>query len=131
MKPEDRAVLLPGKPAAGLPLAGGLVRVFKNSLLVLLLNVFATSVSLFPLRLFPRLGRIAVRVGRPGERICRIPLIGAEIFLAVAAHALGLGEEIGSLKKDKSADIIAIRCDTVESQPIYDIDRQRVYSTSR
>lgn len=48
-----------------------------------------------------------------------------------AAHALGLGEEIGSLKKDKSADIIAIRCDTVESQPIYDIYSHLVYSTSR
>ncbi|MEM7304623.1 MAG: TRZ/ATZ family hydrolase [Pseudomonadota bacterium] len=48
-----------------------------------------------------------------------------------AARALGLADEIGSLQKDKSADIIAIRCDTVESLPIYDIYSHLVYSTSR
>ena len=48
-----------------------------------------------------------------------------------AANALGLGDEIGSLEKDKSADIIAIRCDTVEGQPIYDVFSHLVYSTSR
>ncbi|MEM8845400.1 MAG: amidohydrolase family protein, partial [Pseudomonadota bacterium] len=48
-----------------------------------------------------------------------------------AAHALGLGDEIGSLEKNKSADIIAISCDTVESLPMYDVFSHLVYSTSR
>ena len=48
-----------------------------------------------------------------------------------AAIALGLGDEIGSLEKGKSADIIAIRCDTVESQPMYDVYSHLVYSTAR
>lgn len=48
-----------------------------------------------------------------------------------AATALGLSDEIGSLEENKSADIIAIRCDQIESQPLYDILSHLVYSTNR
>ena len=48
-----------------------------------------------------------------------------------AASALGLDEEIGSLEKNKSADIIAISCDRVEGHPLYDVYSHLVYSTNR
>lgn len=48
-----------------------------------------------------------------------------------AAMALGLEDEIGSLEKDKSADIIAISCDNIEGHPLYDIYSHLVYSTER
>lgn len=48
-----------------------------------------------------------------------------------AATSLGLEEEIGSLEIDKSADIIAIRCDQVENHPLYDVYSHLVYSTDR
>ena len=48
-----------------------------------------------------------------------------------AAHALGLADEIGSLQINKSADVIAIRCDNVESQPMYDLFSHLAYSTDR
>ncbi len=48
-----------------------------------------------------------------------------------AASALGLENEIGSLEKNKSADIIAVRCDSIESQPMYDVHSHLVYSTNR
>ncbi len=48
-----------------------------------------------------------------------------------AANALGLGSEIGSLEKNKSADIIAVRCDSIESQPMYDVHSHLVYSAHR
>lgn len=48
-----------------------------------------------------------------------------------AAQALGLDDEIGSLEKNKSADIIAIRCDNIESFPLYDIYSHLVYSAER
>ena len=46
-----------------------------------------------------------------------------------AAKALGLENDIGSLEKGKSADIIAISCDSVEGHPLYDIYSHLVYST--
>ena len=48
-----------------------------------------------------------------------------------AAKALGLESEIGSIEINKSADIIAVRCDSIESQPLYDIHSHLVYSTHR
>ena len=48
-----------------------------------------------------------------------------------AARALGIAEETGSLEIDKSADIIAVRCDHVESQPMYDLYGHLAYSTDR
>ena len=48
-----------------------------------------------------------------------------------AAHALGLGSEIGSLEVGKSADIIAIECNSIESQPHFDLYSHLTYSTDR
>jgi len=48
-----------------------------------------------------------------------------------AARALGLGNEIGSIEKHKSADIIAIHCNNIESYPHYDVFSHLVYSTDR
>lgn len=48
-----------------------------------------------------------------------------------AACAFGLDDEIGSLEKGKSADIIAINCNHVEANPLYDIYSHLVYSTER
>ena len=48
-----------------------------------------------------------------------------------AAKALRLDKEIGSIEKGKSADLIAISCDSVESQPMYDVCSHLVYSTDR
>lgn len=48
-----------------------------------------------------------------------------------AATALGLRDQTGSLETGKSADIIAIRCDQIESQPLYDIHSHLVYGTDR
>lgn len=48
-----------------------------------------------------------------------------------AAQALGLADEIGSIEKHKSADIIAINCSDIESHPHYDIYSHLVYSTDR
>ena len=48
-----------------------------------------------------------------------------------AARAFRLDDEIGSLEKDKSADIIAIDCDSIEGHPLYDIYSHLVYGTER
>lgn len=48
-----------------------------------------------------------------------------------AASAFGLDDEIGSLEKNKSADIIAIDCNHIEANPLYDIYSHLVYSTER
>ena len=48
-----------------------------------------------------------------------------------AANALGIGAETGSLEPEKSADIIAIQCNSVEGQPFYDLHSHLVYSTDR
>ena len=47
------------------------------------------------------------------------------------AKALGLDKEIGSIEKGKSADIVAINMNTLETQPMYNVVSQLVYSTSR
>ncbi len=47
------------------------------------------------------------------------------------AKALGLDELIGSLEVGKAADIVAIDMGTLETQPLYHVISQLVYSTSR
>jgi 5-methylthioadenosine/S-adenosylhomocysteine deaminase len=47
------------------------------------------------------------------------------------AKALGLDETIGSLKKGKQADIVAINLDQLETTPLYDPVSQIVYSGNR
>jgi len=47
------------------------------------------------------------------------------------ARALGLDHLIGSLLPGKSADIIAIDMNTIETQPLYNLDSQLVYANSR
>ena len=47
------------------------------------------------------------------------------------ARALGLDDEIGSLQIGKSADIVAINLDYLETQPLYDPISQIVYAASR
>lgn len=48
-----------------------------------------------------------------------------------SARALGIADETGSLEANKSADIIAIRCDNIEAQPMYDVFGHLAYSTDR
>jgi 5-methylthioadenosine/S-adenosylhomocysteine deaminase len=47
------------------------------------------------------------------------------------AIALGLADEIGSLEIGKSADVVAVRMDDIESAPLYDPISQLVYATGR
>ena len=47
------------------------------------------------------------------------------------ARALGLDQEIGSLKKGKSADFIAVDLAEAASQPLYSVISQLVYASSR
>jgi 5-methylthioadenosine/S-adenosylhomocysteine deaminase len=46
------------------------------------------------------------------------------------ARALGLDSEIGSLEAGKSADLIAVRLDACNTQPLYNPVSQLVYSTN-
>jgi 5-methylthioadenosine/S-adenosylhomocysteine deaminase len=47
------------------------------------------------------------------------------------ARALGIDDVTGSLLEGKSADIVAINLDTIETQPLYHPISQLVYSSSR
>ncbi len=47
------------------------------------------------------------------------------------AKALGLDEQIGSLEINKSADLIAIEINNIESQPMYEPISHLVYSSNR
>ena len=47
------------------------------------------------------------------------------------ARALGLEDEIGSLRRGKSADVVAVRLDDVESRPVYHPISQLVYACGR
>jgi 5-methylthioadenosine/S-adenosylhomocysteine deaminase len=47
------------------------------------------------------------------------------------AKALGLENLIGSIKKNKYADLIAINIDTIETQPCFDPLSSLVYSADR
>jgi 5-methylthioadenosine/S-adenosylhomocysteine deaminase len=44
------------------------------------------------------------------------------------ARALGMDDEIGSIEPGKQADLAAIRLDRIETQPVYDVISQIVYS---
>ena len=48
-----------------------------------------------------------------------------------AAKALGLNDTIGSLKKGKQADIVAINLDQLETVPLYDPLAQIIYAGNR
>ncbi len=45
-----------------------------------------------------------------------------------AAQALGLAQEIGSLEVGKAADIVAIDLNALNTQPLYEVNSQLVYS---
>ena len=47
------------------------------------------------------------------------------------AKALGLDEQIGSIEKNKSADLIAIEVNTIESLPLYNPISHVVYASNR
>lgn len=48
-----------------------------------------------------------------------------------AARALGLEGDIGSIETGKYADLVAVRMESVDTQPIYDVVSQLVYATGR
>ena len=60
----------------------------------------------------------------PAHNILRMATING-------ARALGLDNEIGSLEIGKSADIVAININTLETQPMYNVASQLVYSSTR
>lgn len=47
------------------------------------------------------------------------------------ARAIGLGERIGSIVAGKQADLVALRLDPLETQPVYHPISQLVYATGR
>ena len=47
------------------------------------------------------------------------------------ARALGLESRIGSIEPGKRADLIAVRMDAIETQPLYQVISQLVYATPR
>ena len=47
------------------------------------------------------------------------------------ARALGLAERIGSIVPGKQADLVAVRLDALETQPLYNVISQIVYATGR
>jgi 5-methylthioadenosine/S-adenosylhomocysteine deaminase len=47
------------------------------------------------------------------------------------ARALGLADRIGSIVPGKQADLVAVRLDALETQPVYHVISQLVYATGR
>ena len=47
------------------------------------------------------------------------------------ARALGLGDQVGSILAGKQADLVAIRLDAIQTQPLYNAISQIVYATGR
>ncbi len=47
------------------------------------------------------------------------------------ARAIGLGERVGSIEVGKRADLVAVRLDALETQPLYHVASQLVYATGR
>jgi 5-methylthioadenosine/S-adenosylhomocysteine deaminase len=47
------------------------------------------------------------------------------------ARAIGLGDRIGSIVAGKQADLVAVRLDALETQPVYHPVSQLVYATGR
>jgi len=54
-----------------------------------------------------------------------------ELATLNGAKALGMEHLIGSLKKGKAADFIAINLDEIETLPVFDPVVQTIYSSSR
>jgi len=47
------------------------------------------------------------------------------------AKAIGLGDRVGSIEAGKRADLVAVRLDALETQPLYHVASQLVYATGR
>ncbi len=47
------------------------------------------------------------------------------------AKALGWEEHIGSIEPGKQADLVAVRLDAIETEPMYNVISQLVYATGR
>ena len=47
------------------------------------------------------------------------------------AKALGWNERIGSIEAGKQADLVAVRLDEIETQPMYNVISQLVYAAGR
>ena len=47
------------------------------------------------------------------------------------ARALGLGDKVGSIEPGKRADLVAVRMDEVETQPLYNVISHLAYAVSR
>lgn len=47
------------------------------------------------------------------------------------AAALGWGERIGSIEAGKQADLVAVRLDDIETQPLYNVISQLIYAAGR
>ena len=47
------------------------------------------------------------------------------------ARAIGLGERVGSIEVGKRADLVPVRLDALETQPLYHVASQLVYATGR
>jgi len=61
-----------------------------------------------------------------------LPALSAlEMATINGAHALGMGDNIGSLEVGKSADLIAVDLGQLQSQPVYDPVSQLVYACGR
>lgn len=54
-----------------------------------------------------------------------------EMATLAGARALGLDDEIGSLVPGKSADLVAVRLDTLETAPVYHPLSQLIYAAGR
>ncbi len=48
-----------------------------------------------------------------------------------SARAMGLADRVGSIMPGKQADVVAIRLDAVETQPLYNVISQLVYAAGR
>jgi 5-methylthioadenosine/S-adenosylhomocysteine deaminase len=60
----------------------------------------------------------------PADQVLRMATINA-------ARALGLDEETGSLEPGKSADIIALHLDGIETEPLYHVVSQIIHAAGR
>ena len=49
----------------------------------------------------------------------------------VGARALGWEMRIGSIEPGKAADLVAVRMDAIETEPMYNVISQLVYATGR
>ncbi|HUD42127.1 MAG TPA: TRZ/ATZ family hydrolase [Dokdonella sp.] len=60
---------------------------------------------------------------------------GASAVLRAAtlggASALGWGDRIGSIERGKQADLVAVRLDEIEMQPVYHVVSQLIYAAGR